>query len=291
LTHVPKAAALSPGEITRRSKSSFLLSFAFLSRPRRRALCAIYAFCRAVDDAADDAHSRVEGEEQLRFWSRELDAVAAGTPVTQTGLALQDAVRRFGVPVNALREIVRGCEHDLAGAEFATFAELELYCHRVASCVGLACLPVFGAAGAAAERYARSLGLALQLTNILRDLRDDARNGRCYVPREVFERHGVAGEWLLGDGPPAVYAGNGPAARLVAELASVAHGHFTAAAAGLPVEDRRRLLPAEIMGAVYFDLLRRVEARGGRLDLAERPRVPRRRRLALALRTWWRGRR
>ncbi len=288
---VPKAAALSPEEITRRSKSNFLLSFAFLEPHRRRGLSAVYAWCRAVDDAVDDSENPEQGQRQLEFWREEFARVSSGSPQTQTGAALQRTVREFGVDPAHLREILDGVAMDLEGTAFADLAELEAYCHKVASAVGLACLPVFGASGAGAERYAQRLGLALQLTNILRDLRSDALEGRVYAPTDHLARAEVDVAWLRGSGPPEAYADGAPVARLVEALAAVARERFAEAALALPAESRRALLPAEIMGAIYFDLLRRVERRGGRIDRGGRLRVPRWRKLSLALRTWWRGRR
>jgi phytoene synthase len=148
---------------------------------------------------------------------------------------------------------------------------------------------VFGAEGPEAEAYARTLGLALQTTNIARDLRADAEEGRIYVPTEMLSAAGVDPRWLRGDGPPEVYAPDGPVARLVRDLVTLARQRFSRAAELLPASQRRVLLPAEIMAAVYAELLERVAERGGRLDRPDRPRVPRARKLWLALRTWWRG--
>jgi phytoene synthase len=176
---------------------------------------------------------------------------------------------------------------DLEGARYADLAALEVYCHRVASAVGLACLPVLGVEGELAERFAERLGRALQLTNILRDLRADAELGRVYVPCVWLQSCGVEVEWLRGSGPAAVYAEGGQVARLCARLAAVARERFAEAGAALlelPAAARRRLLPARIMGVVYRDLLRRLEARGGGLGGA-RVRVPRARKLWLAAAT------
>ncbi len=288
---LPPSAELSPEQITRQSRSSFRLSFLFLARSRRSALAAIYAFCRNVDDAADETDDPVDAAEQLAFWRAELERVVDGTPRTPTGVGLQAAVADFGVRIDYLREIIDGVTMDLEARRFADLATLEQYCYLVAAAVGLACLPVFGATGEAAERYADRLGQALQLTNILRDLRSDAENGRVYVPADALARAGVESDWLRGDGPAFAYADGGPVHQLVEELAGVAQLRFDQASEALPGAQRRALLPAEIMGAVYSSLLFAVRRRRGRIDQPGRLRISTRRKLVAALRTWWRCRR
>jgi phytoene synthase len=287
----PKAAAIAPADLARRSKSSFLWSFAFLERRRRRGLAAIYAFCRAVDDAVDEAADPDTGRQQIGFWRAELARVQADEPTTAIGRELAWTMREFGMATTWLRDVVDGVAMDLEPLEFADLAALDGYCRKVASAVGHACLPVFGAHGNLAERYADRLGLALQMTNILRDLRADAELGRIYVPRDRLAAAAVRPEWVRGDGPRAVYANDGPVARMVDDLATVAHERFAEAASFLPAEQRRALVPAEIMAAIYYDLLRRVERRAGRIDDPARLSVPRSRKLWLALRTWCKGRR
>ncbi len=285
---IPEAATLTPEEIARRSRSNFLASFVFLKKERRRALSAIYAFCRAVDDAADDPEDPAESREQLAFWSAELDAVVNGSPRTATGQALRGLALPLGTDPQHLREVLEGVSMDVEPRRYADLEELDAYCYKVASAVGLACLPVFGARGVAAEAYAKMLGLALQLTNVLRDLRVDAEEGRVYVPADRLAAHGVDAAWLDGSGPAEVYRAGGPVAALVTDLAAVALERFERAAILLPVDQRRALLPAEAMGVIYRELLDAVIARGGHLDDPVRPRVPRRRKMFLMLRTWWR---
>jgi phytoene synthase len=285
----PAAAALTPDEIARRSKSNFLASFVLLPRDRRRGLAAIYAFCRAVDDAADEPRDPAEARAQLAFWRAELEAVTAGQPRTRTGKALQDTVRRFGTDPAHLAEVLDGVAMDVEPQPFADLPALDLYCHRVASAVGLACLPVFGAAGPGATAYALELGLALQLTNILRDLAPDAREGRVYLPQDALARHGVDPAWLAGQGPAAAYADGGPVDRLIAEFAALARRRFARTLELRPDDQRRALRPAEAMAVVYEELLDQVEARRGRLDRPGRLRVTRRRKVWLLLRTWLRG--
>ncbi|MBK8976353.1 MAG: squalene/phytoene synthase family protein [Planctomycetes bacterium] len=286
---IPEAARLTPEEIARRSKSNFLASFVFLERRRRRALSAIYAFCRAVDDAADEPKDPVEAREQLAFWRAELAAVERGAPQTATGRALCELALPYGTSVRHLEEVLDGVSMDVEPRRYADLPALDAYCHKVASAVGLACLPVFGAHGRQADDYARELGLALQLTNVLRDVPRDAAEGRIYLPTDALDRHAVDVDWLAGRGPADAYAPGGPVDALVRELVAVAEQRFARTATLLPEDQRRALLPAEIMAAIYHALLQRVAARGGRLDVAARPRVSRRRKLGIVLRTWWRN--
>jgi 15-cis-phytoene synthase len=299
----PVAAPLTPEQITRQAGSNFSVSFLFLDRPRRRALTAIYAFCRVIDNAVDDSlddddAGRAGAREALAFWGRELElAYSTGgsqRPETKVGIGLREAARGYGVRQEDLAEILAGVAMDLEPVDYQTMADLERYCQKVASAVGLACLPILGADRDRDGAYARHLGMALQLTNILRDLRADAQQGRVYVPRELRSAAGIAdadgGRWLSGSGPPAAYEQGGPVARLVGKMADLADGHFSKSRSLLPDPAAPGLLVAEVMAAVYVDLLQRVRARGGNL-LAPAPQVPGWRKLYLALRTRLRGHR
>ena len=286
------AGALIAGvEHTKQSGSSFALSFLLLSKERRRGMATLYGFCRAVDDCVDEAPDVTTGRAAIAFWQGELAAIEGGaTPVSPLGRELMWAVSRFGLRIDRLRAIVEGCARDLDLAPFADQESLDDYCWHVASAVGLCCLPIFGAvatergdeeaeaAARAAENYAEKLGLALQLTNILRDLRADAEIGRCYVPVADLEAHGVRREWLLGTATDEVYALDGPVHRLVGTLAARARSRFAEAHAVAPRRFHRELMPARVMGTVYRDLLRRVERRAGRLA-EPLPRVPKSKRL------------
>ena len=287
---------ISAVELTRRSRSNFALSFAFLSKPRRRGIAAIYAFCRAADDAVDETDTADDAIRLLKFWRQELSVAAGekpGVAQSEIGRDLAQTIDAFAVPAKHLHAVLDGCERDLAGATYADLEATEGYCALVASAVGLACLPVFGVSEARAGRYADRLGKALQWTNILRDLREDAKIGRYYVPAECLLRHRVEPSWLAGEGPDAAYADGGAIDGLVRELAVVAHQHFDEAARELDqlASERRRLLAAEVMGAVYAEVLRLVEQRRGRIRSDERLRIPKPRKLMLAARTWIAGRR
>jgi phytoene synthase len=272
----------TPEEIARASGSSFLVSFARMEPARRDALTAVYAFCRVVDDAVDESGSPVEGRARLEAWSEELDRAYGGGPSTPLGEALAGAARAFGVERRWLAMVVAGCAMDLEPRGYADLEDLEGYTYRVASAVGRACLPIFGAAGA--ERYADELGHALQMTNILRDVVTDARRGRIYVPRDALQRHGVDAGVLLGEGPAGAYEPEGPVHRVARELAGHARRHFAAAAGALPAGAAAALRAPRIMGAVYEDLLVRLEARRGEIR-GPRVRVPRWKKLWIAWRT------
>ena len=285
---LPPDAALDPQGITARSGSNFLAGFVCLDAARRGAMTAIYAFCRVVDDAVDDAPDVATGRAWLGFWSDELEAAAAGRARAPVGVALQSAMQRFGVRPEPLRELIAGCATDLDAAAPADVEGLELYCYRVAACVGLTCLPVLGADSDGGRRYATELGHALQLTNVLRDLRGDAEIGRCYVPDTWRAELHLDRPALLGTGDAALYEERGGVHELCRRLAVRARERFAAARRellSLPSAERRGLVAARIMGAVYADLLGRLEHRGGAL-LAPRVRVPKLRKLWLAFVVW-----
>jgi len=285
---LPPDADLDPHAITQKSGSNFLVGFVCLEERRRDAMTVIYAFCRVVDDAVDDAPDVETGRGRLAFWSRELARCESGEPETPVGKALAAAIREFSIPIGALEDLIAGCAMDLGDAGIADREELELYCYRVASAVGIACLPVLGAASSGGEQFANQLGLALQFTNVLRDLRGDAEVGRCYAPKTWLDEFGITREDLLGKGDASHYAPGGGVTRLCERMADIATERFADARAALrqlPRAERRALVAARIMGAVYGDLLRQLRRRGG--DIAQpRARVPKGRKIWLALSVW-----
>lgn len=281
----PPAANLQADEVAARSRSNFLTGFLCLDAPRRAGMTAIYAFCRVADDAVDDAPDRATATAHLQFWRHELDAAANGTAATPVGKALQATMQRFGLAPDPLRDLLDGVATDLEPRGFADEDQLRLYCRRVASAVGIACLPVLGVTEPAGAVFADHLGLALQLTNILRDLRADAEVARVYVPRTWLREFGVEPAWLRGDGPDAAHAGGGAVDRLRRRLVERADREFAAARAALrslPRRSRRALVPARIMGAVYGELLARLRRSGSGVR-GSKVRVPRLRKAWLAL--------
>ena len=192
---------------------------------------------------------------------------------------LQDCIRRFGVPRQPLEDLLDGVAMDLRQTRYRDFDELRVYCRRVASAVGLVCLSIFGCGDGRSRDYAIDLGIALQLTNILRDLKADAERGRIYVPLDEIAACGYSeGELLAGERTPAFLA-------LMRQQAARAHLHFERSALLLPEPDRKRLLPAEVMRAIYLKLLRRIERRQFRV-FERRISVPRLQQLGVALRAW-----
>ena len=183
-------------EITRHSSSNFYYAFMLLPAERRRALYAVYAFCRFVDDIADDG-AAAQPALLLERWRLELRNVYSGTVERPVSRALADNVRRFNIPQRYFEEVIDGVEMDLTRKRYATFAELGLYCRRVASAVGLICIEIFGYRNPATRVYAERLGLAFQLTNIIRDVREDAERDRIYLPREDLQRFGVSEQEIL----------------------------------------------------------------------------------------------
>lgn len=271
--------------------TSFYYSFLVLPPRKRTAIIAVWDFCRAVDDAVDEVvpeeewsggltpEARARAADRLAGWRAELDAVYTGRPVTAQGAALQPWVREFGLPRDRFEDLVDGVEMDLVRTRYETFAVLADYCRRVASAVGLVCLEIFGYRNPRSRDYAESLGMALQLTNIVRDVRADAARGRVYLPLEDLAQFGVAeADLCAGRLTPAVKA-------LLRFECERAHRYFRRAAEQLPREDARSLLAAEIMGAIYQEILRRIEGRGYDV-FGERIRVPRPRRAMIALRLW-----
>jgi|SRR5579871_698070 len=249
------AAADYARRLTERSRSNFYYAFLFLPRARREALYAVYAFCRLVDDAADDARSPDEARARLAEWRRELDAAYDGTPTHPMAIALARAARAFPIRRDDLAMIIEGCEWDATRTRYPTWDDLRGYCYRVASCVGLACIEIFGYRDARARDYAIDLGIALQLTNILRDLDEDAARGRLYLPLEDLLAFGVdEADLLAGRRTPAI-------ARLLRFEAQRARAHYLRARAAIGDGERRHLVVAEIMGDIYYALLCDLEKR------------------------------
>jgi len=238
-------------QITRRSRSSFYYAFILLPPERRRALHAVYAFCRFIDDIADDEAIR-EPAMLLKRWREELDRVYAGVPTRALSRALADSARRFTIPRDLFVEIIAGVEMDLSRKRYQTFEELRPYCYRVASALGLICIEIFGYRNPSAKLYAENLGLALQLTNIIRDVGEDAARGRIYLPLEDLARFNVSEDEILGG----VYSPN--FVSLMDFEAKRAQELYAKAQGALAPEDRATLLTAEAMRLIYAALLERI---------------------------------
>ncbi len=272
------------GPISPSSGSSFHYSFGLLPRRQRDGLEALYAFCRIVDDIADDGGiGRENALAELQRYREEIERCYSGSPQLPVTRRLGEFIEEFGIPRPPLEAILEGVEMDLHKTRYADFSQLREYCCRVASAVGLVCIAIFGCRHPQSRDYAIDLGIALQLTNILRDLKSDARRGRIYVPLDEMKACGYdEGELLSG-------VRNEAYLRLMRMQVERADGLFDRAASLLPETDRRRLLAAEVMGAIYRRLLRRIEADRFRV-FERRIRVPRLTQFGLVLRARVTGR-
>jgi phytoene synthase len=272
------------GEHSSSTGSSFHFSFGLLPRRQRLALEALYAFCRTVDDIVDEGAIEPENALlELRRYRDDVRLCYGGAPQLPVMRRLAKFIDEFDIPRPPLDAILEGVEMDLRKTRYAGFGELREYCYRVASAVGLVCIAIFGCRHPRSRDYAVDLGIALQLTNILRDLKSDAGRGRIYVPLDEMNACGYEERQLLAGVRNESYL------RLMRMQVERADHYFDRAAAQLPEPDRSKLLAAEVMGAIYRRLLRRIEA--DRFAVFERRiRVPRLTQFGLALRARVTGR-
>lgn len=240
--------------ITKQSQSNFYYAFLFLPKPKRDALYAVYAFCRLSDDLVDETQAGVNSTDALSHWRKALDRYLDDRVDSPVIAAIGQAARRYNIPKTYFDELLNGMEMDLTRARYATFEDLYPYCYRVASIVGLICIEIFGYTNPLTKTYAEQLGIAFQLTNILRDVGVDAQRGRIYLPQDELRRFGYSEEELLAGRYNRAFA------ELMRFQCERARGFFQAASAALTVEDKRSMLAAEIMRAIYYRLLLRIEA-------------------------------
>lgn len=260
--------------------TSFSYSFLVLPAEQRRAIGAVWDFCRAVDDAVDEAASPAVAAEAVTTWRAEVGRLfGPEVPQTPQSRNLKPYVRSFSLSRQPFDDLVDGVEMDLHGSRYETFDELIGYCRRVASAVGVMCIEVFGCRDTRSRDYAFNLGLALQVTNIIRDIAADLKQGRIYIPREDMARFGVD-EQALAAGVMTDAIRN-----LLAHECQRAHHFFAAARQAMPPAEARRLVAAEIMGGIYFEILQRIEQRGYDV-FTERVRVPKLARARIALQIW-----
>jgi 15-cis-phytoene synthase len=260
--------------------TSFYYSFLVLPPAERDAIVCVWDACRAIDDAVDEAAGAADGADRLRYWRGEIARVFdGGAPESRQGRALQPVAARFALPRRAFEDLVDGVQMDLEQSRYATFDDLREYCWRVASTVGLICLNIFGCRHPGGREYAMNLGLALQLTNIIRDVAADLAHGRIYLPQDEMARTGCTEAALrAGKVTPEVAA-------LLALQCRRAREYYDRAAAALPPGEARHLVAAEIMGAIYFAILQRIERRGYDV-FSTVVRVPRPQRALIAAATW-----
>ena len=241
------------------SGSSFYYAFHFLPLPRRRAITALYAFCREVDDVVDEVHDEGVAQAKLAWWRQEIAAAFDGSPQHPVAKALAPVVREFSLPAEHFQTIIDGMAMDLVQTRYLDFAALELYCHRVAGVVGLLSAEIFGYANASTRGYARDLGIAFQLTNICRDVGEDARRGRVYLPQEDLAKFGVAPSSILRSEYTPAFA------QLMAFEFDRARAWYDKAAAQLPDEDRKAQRTGLVMAAIYRTLLDEIARDGYRV--------------------------
>jgi 15-cis-phytoene synthase len=261
------------------SGSSFYYSFRFLTPPRRRAITALYAFCREVDDVVDETSDPQVATQQLNWWRQETTAIYSGTPDHPVSKALQSVVREFRLPQEQLLEIIDGMQMDLEQARYADFKALQLYCYRVASVVGLLAAEIFGYSDRQTLKYAHDLGIAFQLTNIIRDVGEDARRGRIYLPMAELEQFGVPAKDILESRNSENFQ------RLMAFQIERAQKYYDLALAQLPAADRKNQRAGLIMMTIYRETLREVQADGCRV-LTHRISLTPLRKLWLAVKAW-----
>jgi phytoene synthase len=268
--------------VTKQSGSNFYYSFYFLPADRRDAMYTVYAFCKEVDNAVDEAPAGSDPREAVRTWRAEVSSIYLGTPTHPAGISLAEHVKRLAIPREYLDELINGVEMDLTTTRYVTFDELSKYCYRVACVVGLICLHIFGTRDPRAKDYAVNLGMAFQLTNILRDIGSDADRGRIYLPLEDLKKFGCPEEDLLQHRDTSQFKA------LMRFESARARGFYDKARTilnALPAGDRRALLPAEMMRGVYARILDRIE-QSDYCVFGARIRVPNLSRLAIAAGIW-----
>ncbi|MGO8792836.1 MAG: presqualene diphosphate synthase HpnD [Terriglobia bacterium] len=261
----------SNSHFTNARVTNFYYAFVFLPPEKRLAIEAVYAFARRGDDVADGGLDPAEASAALVRYRQALDACYAqdASRLDAPELrALAEAIKRFKIPRKPFEDLILGLEMDLTGARYQTFEELSLYCYRVASTIGLICIEIFGYQNPRARDYAVNLGMALQLVNILRDIQRDAQRGRTYIPQEDLDRFGVRPSDLLAG----VY--NDSFIELMQFECDRARRYFDLARQMLPPEDRQSMKAAEIMGAIYWGILKRIQKRCYNV-FGKRVRVPR----------------
>lgn len=270
--------------ITRKSASNLALAFVLLPRERREAMASLYAFCREIDDVADDQTVHVSDRRRvLAEWREDVRRACNGEePRLEVTRELRGVIARYRLPFEHFDDVLRGVEMDLDINRYENYDQLDRYCHRVASVVGLLSIEIFGYQNPACRDYAVALGKALQLTNILRDVGSDAGRQRIYLPLDQLARFGVRPEEILDRQYSDRFRD------LAASVAQRAQEFYRAARVLLPVADRHSMIAAELMGSVYWQLLRKLETRGFNVLGPHPERLCKATKLYLIARTWYR---
>lgn len=270
--------------ITHKSASNLALAFLLLPRAKRDAMSVLYAFCREVDDITDNESAPAEKRrELLADWRADIRRACAGqTAQYIVNREFQPVIREYRLPFSLFDELIKGCEMDFDIKRYENFEQLELYCYRVASVVGLLSIEIFGYRDPACRHYAVFLGKALQLTNILRDVRTDARRGRIYLPLDELKKFNVLPDEILR----LEYSDR--FARLAAHVAERAKHFYRQAQSILPAEDRQAMVAAELMGSVYWRLMQKLERQQFNVFGPEPARLNKAQKTLLVFRAWMR---
>ena len=263
------------------SGSSFYYSFLFLPLERRRAITALYAFCREVDDVVDETKDAAVARTKLAWWRQEIANVYHGRPQHPVARALAEVVGPYALPENQLQEVIDGMAMDLEYNMYPDFDALRVYCHRVAGVVGTLAARIFGYVDARTLDYAEDLGLAFQLTNIIRDVGEDARRNRIYLPLHEMAQYGVSSEDLAHARETENFR------KLMDFQIARANAYYDQALGKLPPTDRRAQRPGLVMAAIYRTLLREIQADGSHV-LTRRTSLTPLRKLWIAWKTWLR---
>jgi phytoene synthase len=270
--------------ITQKSASNLALAFVLLPKPRRDAMSALYAFCREVDDVADEESAPVDQRRRrLGEWRDDIRRACENrSPVFPVNRELQPVIEQYRLRFELFDELIKGCEMDLDTKRYENFEQLELYCYRVASAVGLLSIEIFGYKNPATREYAVYLGKALQLTNILRDVKTDADRGRIYLPQDVLKRCGVSEEAILRGEYGESFQ------KVAAQIADRARAFYGLARLTLPREDRKAMVAAELMGSVYWRLLQKLERERFNVFAGRPLKLSKPHKLALIFQSWLR---
>lgn len=264
------------------SGSSFYYSFVFLPPEKRRAITAFYAFCREVDDIADECSDTEIARVKLNWWRMEIANAISGNPQHPVTQALLPAIREYDLHSEQFQEIIDGMEMDLTQRRYADFKSLTLYCYRVASVVGQISASIFGYEDRHTLKYAHDLGLAFQLTNIIRDVGEDASRGRIYLPQDELKEFGVEERDILSGHQTENFL------RLMSYQIVRAQHYYDQALSSLPPVDRKNQRPGLVMAAIYRTILDKIERNSGQV-LEHRISLPPLRKLWIAWRTWTKG--
>lgn len=269
-------------QVTRKSASNLALAFVMLPREKRQAMTALYAYCRELDDVADEDDVPVEERRtQLAHWRAQTQlACSGGNPTIPVVQELQPTIEHYSLSYELFDELLKGVEADLDTTRYETYQDLEQYCYRVASVVGLLSIEIFGYTNPKSREYAVQLGQALQLTNILRDIGNDAQRDRIYVPLEALKEFGITEKEILTGHRSQHFRG------LAKAVAHRARRYYQAARETLPTEDRGSMIAAELMGTVYWNLLRKLEVENFPVLDPLPTKLSKPRKVLLVLHTW-----